>query len=336
MHEGSSYSESPRLSVLVCNYNYGRFLPRAIDSILSQSFVDFELIVVDNASTDNSQELLREYAARDERVQLVLRDENQGLLGSLRQACDVAAAPYVVYVNSDDWVLTPSTFDDQVRFLDDNPTASFVLSDLVLATDDGVIDVVQSYPDDTLVPGELSLEVLLGFRLTLTGMMFRQDAYHQTGGWPSENHHCSDQQLAARFAQVGDVGYLASELYAFHQHDGNYHMGADKKLIGDEILPMIDATFEGPLGERVPDAAKVRRRIEQKALVHRPTQAIFRGARKEGWEHYWESVRLKPILTIAQPRTISLVSRTLLGQRGHDLLRSALSRLKSKRSADAT
>ena len=68
----------PLVSVTVTNYNYARFVTRNIESILTQTFTDFELIVIDNASTDDSIAILEDFARRDERIRLIAHEVNQG------------------------------------------------------------------------------------------------------------------------------------------------------------------------------------------------------------------------------------------------------------------
>jgi hypothetical protein len=157
--------------------------------------------------------------------------------------------------------------------------------------------------------------------------MFRLSAYHQCGGYPAGFPHADDMLLAVRMAELGDVAYLDRELYAFRQHGANIHLGADKDLTKREILPIIGMAFAGPLGQRVQDAA-VRRRITRNALVHGPSQAIFSGRLWEGWRLYASNVRMHPVLTIVQRRTISLVIRSVLGQRGYCWLAKLLNRLR--------
>jgi glycosyltransferase involved in cell wall biosynthesis len=320
-------SDAPLLSVAVTSYNYAAFLPCALDSVLSQSFTDFELIVIDNASTDESPAILREYAASDERIRLVLHEENQGALASLRETCDVALGTYLVHVDADDWVLAPTAFEEQIELLEANPQVSFVYSSLTMIGPEGeTILVSRPYQRDVVVPAEEALEVVLGFNLSSSGMMFRLDAYRRTGGWPDENIHVADQQLASRLCEVGDVAYFDRPMYAFRQQGRNLHLESELKVVSNEVLPMIEAAFDGPLGRRIPDSSKVRRRVIRNALVHRPTQYIFSGELAQGWRLYWESVRASPILTIVQPRTLSLLSRTFLGQRGHQWLLEATGR----------
>ena len=94
---------NPCISVIVPVYKVEEYLPECIDSILSQTFRDFELILVDDGSPDNCGRICDEYAARDARVR-VIHQKNQGLAGARNAALDVAAGEYVTFIDSDDVV----------------------------------------------------------------------------------------------------------------------------------------------------------------------------------------------------------------------------------------
>ena len=152
-----------------------------------------------------------------------------------------------------------------------------------------------------------------------------------TEGYSDDMPHIDDLVLAVRLAELGSVGYIDAELYAFHEHGANTHLSPDADVFRNEILPMIAEAFDGPLGRRLPDAAAVRRRVERQALLHLPTRYIFNDSPRIGWMLYWRAVRERPILTIVQPRTISLVARTVLGDGGYTALRSRVARLAGRR-----
>jgi len=78
----------PKVSVLVPTYNYARFLPEAIESILAQEFTDYELIVSDDASTDDSADIIRPYAARDSRIRAEFHPANLGMVRTGTGACN--------------------------------------------------------------------------------------------------------------------------------------------------------------------------------------------------------------------------------------------------------
>jgi hypothetical protein len=120
------------------------------------------------------------------------------------------------------------------------------------------------------------------------------------------------------------VGYIDRELYAFRQHETNLHLSPQRDMVKREVLPVIDAAFDGPLGKRMTDPDAVRRRVMRRVLLHLPTQYIFSGSPAAGWRLYWESVKVRPAETILQLGTLSLVSRTIAGGRGHKWLVSHL------------
>lgn len=93
----------PQISVIVPVYNVEPYLHRCIDSILSQTFSDFELILVDDGSPDNSGRICDEYAARDSRI-VVIHKENAGVSSARNAGLDVARGKYVTFVDSDDWI----------------------------------------------------------------------------------------------------------------------------------------------------------------------------------------------------------------------------------------
>lgn len=92
----------PRLSIVMCNYNHEKYLTESIDAILLQSYKDFELIVVEDGSTDNSLQVLREYSKKDSRVKIYVNQFNMGVLRSANKGLSHAKGEYVYFAASDD------------------------------------------------------------------------------------------------------------------------------------------------------------------------------------------------------------------------------------------
>ena len=307
--------DAPLLSVTVTNYNYARFLPTALDSILAQTYTDYELVVVDNASTDGSLEILREYAARDPRIRLVEHETNIGALANLRESVERCRGRYRVHVDADDWIISPTAFERQMAMVDAHPDITLVYSHLTMFGPDGAkTHVSRPFPADVVMAGEDAVEAILGFTLNHTGMLFRIDAYRHGGGYPEGLPHVDDMLLGIRLCEQGSVGYIADELYSFRQHGANVHLAPQLAVVRDEFLPVVESAFSGPLGPKLSPA--VRKRIVQNTLVHLPTQYVFRGEPRAGWRLWLESAKARPVDTIVQPRTLALVARTVLGQRG--------------------
>jgi glycosyltransferase involved in cell wall biosynthesis len=313
--------------VTVSNRNYARFLDRNVQSILAQTFEDFELIMIDNASTDGSLELMERYASTDSRIRVIAHDVDLGMFASLRESCDVARGRYRVHVDADDWVIDSKAFEIQIEMLEQHPAMAFVYCSMTMTDTDGnVVNVSHPHDGDVVLPGESALEGVLSFNLTHTGMMLRLDSYRSTLGYPNEYAHVADMLLAVRLCEVGDVGYLDHEFYAFHQHATNLHTRPQLEVLRREVVPVIDLALDGPLGANLPDREALRRRVMRRATVQLPTHYIFMGQRRIGWRLYWEAVKVDPIASIVQFRTISLVARTLLGARCYGWLRRRLGR----------
>lgn len=110
-----------KLSVLMSNYNTPvNYLRKAIDSVLNQTFKDFELVIVNDGSVGDSKDVLYEYARKDARVVIVENEKNMGLPASLNHGLDVCLGEYVARMDTDD-ICYPDRFEKQIAFMDANP-----------------------------------------------------------------------------------------------------------------------------------------------------------------------------------------------------------------------
>jgi glycosyltransferase involved in cell wall biosynthesis len=111
-------SEPPKVTVVIPVYNREKYVRDAIASILAQTFTDFELLVIDDGSTDGSQEVVRSYC--DPRIRLVCNETNQGIPKTRNTGIRLARGEYLAFLDSDDWAC-PERLMKQVAFLDDHP-----------------------------------------------------------------------------------------------------------------------------------------------------------------------------------------------------------------------
>ncbi len=136
---------APRVSVGIPVYNGEVFLAHAIESVLAQTFTDFELIVSDNGSTDRTPEIVRRYAASDARVRFVRSDENHGAAWNYRRAFDLARGEYFRWAPADDW-FAPDSLAECVAALDADTSAVLCYPKTDLVDRDG--HVLRTYDDD--------------------------------------------------------------------------------------------------------------------------------------------------------------------------------------------
>jgi glycosyltransferase involved in cell wall biosynthesis len=144
----------PRVSVGMPVYNGERYLPQAIDSVLSQTFADLELIISDNASTDATADICREYARRDPRIRYFRNATNIGAARNFNRVFELSLGDYYKLANSDD-VAAPELVEKCAAVLDTHPEVVLCYAQTTLIDEDGV--VIAEYEDgldlrDTSVP----------------------------------------------------------------------------------------------------------------------------------------------------------------------------------------
>jgi glycosyltransferase involved in cell wall biosynthesis len=114
-----------RISVVIPSYNHEKFIAEAIQSVLDQTYQDFEIIIVDDGSTDGSIEQIRTFS--DPRIKLILHKKNRGAAEAMRTALERAKGEYIAVLSSDDMFL-PDKLEKQVKFLDENSQYGAVFS----------------------------------------------------------------------------------------------------------------------------------------------------------------------------------------------------------------
>jgi glycosyltransferase involved in cell wall biosynthesis len=149
---------SPRVSLGLAVYNGEDFIREAIDSALAQTFQDFELIISDNASTDKTQEICLEYAAKDQRIRYVRNDRNMGAAWNLNRVFELSTGEYFKLVAHDD-VIAPTYLAKCVEVLDRDP--SILLCHSWMKTIDEQGKVTEELDDGTYIPGSSKLKNFL-------------------------------------------------------------------------------------------------------------------------------------------------------------------------------
>src|SRR5215467_13939630 len=140
-------TSSPAISVLMPVYNAGRFLAPAVESVLAQTFPDFELIAIDDGSGDASAEVLAQFAARDGRIR-VFGQENRGIVATLNRALELARAPLIARMDADD-LSRPDRLAKQVGYLEGHPEVAVLSGAMDVINESGTYlrtDVFPSAP----------------------------------------------------------------------------------------------------------------------------------------------------------------------------------------------
>jgi cellulose synthase/poly-beta-1,6-N-acetylglucosamine synthase-like glycosyltransferase len=211
---------APGLSVICCVFNGAAYLKEALASLFQQSFADFECIVVDDGSTDDTPRILRDCA--DPRL-AVISQSNAGLTRSLNRALAVARGEYVARQDADD-VSAPERFAKQVSYLSENPHVA------LLGTGIRVIDEHGRKVRDYLYPADdagLRRALLERFNpLPHSSVMFRRAAVEALGGWDERFVKSQDYELYLRLIEHHQVASLREPLVSVrYRPDSLYSAG---------------------------------------------------------------------------------------------------------------
>jgi hypothetical protein len=214
-------SSPPRVSVVLPVYNAERFVGEAIDSILGQTLADFELIVIDDGSTDDTPRILADRVSRDPRIRLIAR-ENRGLTPTLNEGLEGARGPFVAIMNADDIAL-PERLERQVAFLDTHPAVAAVGSQTRLMLADGTPGPSVSLPQ---TPADVRRFLPKASPLAHPAVMFRRAAVVEVRGYRPQIEPAEDYDLWLRLADRHELANLPNVLLHYRVHGGQSTAGA--------------------------------------------------------------------------------------------------------------
>lgn len=206
-------TSTPAVSVLMPVYNAGRFLVTAIDSILAQTFSDFELIAIDDGSRDNSAKVLAELAARDQRIR-VFTQENQGIVVTLNRALELARAPLVARMDADD-VSRPDRFAKQIAYLQRHPEIAAVSGALDYIDENSTYLRTAAFPT---LPAAIADELSYRSCVLHAAVMARTAVLRSVGGYRRHVQYAEDYDLFLRISEVAQIANLPDVLYSVRLH----------------------------------------------------------------------------------------------------------------------
>ncbi|WP_298818394.1 glycosyltransferase family 2 protein [Chloroflexus sp.] len=318
----SADKDRPLLSVTVLNYNYARFLPTCLGSILQQNFRDFEVILINDCSTDNSLEVIQPYL-RDPRVRLINHAQNKGFVLSLIEGMQESRGQYLSVISADDWVVSPRAFARQIELLEQHPQAVMAFSAYGLYADEQTLSFVSRAAETSYVRDGRSVfaDFLLKGYPQHSGTMIRKSAYDAVGGYDPTLRWSLDAQMWLGLCHFGDIIYIDEMLYAYRRHPSS--MSKDPTALRNAILELFrifDWTFSLiPVAERS-QWQWLYRKARQRALISFAADAVFSGQLRLGWRFYRVGLQVSPWETLWQKGTVAIALRALLGAKLYDKL----------------
>ena len=221
-------NRNPAISVILPVYNAEAYVREAVESILAQNFTDFELIAINDGSTDGSGAILRELAARDTRIMLVERP-NGGLVLALNDGIESARADLIARMDADD-VAMPERFALQYARMVEEPELAVLGSFIRVMNKAGNIIRLGEYP---LTPKAAACCLERGCPVIHPAVMMRRDAVLEAGGYRKAFPHAEDYDLWLRMSDLGyAIANLPQLLLNYREHGANVtavHWEAQKR-----------------------------------------------------------------------------------------------------------
>ncbi len=211
----------PKVSVCIPTYNYARFLPEAIESILQQDFTDFELLIIDDCSKDNTAEVVQEYAAKDARIRFSVNSPNVGMVNNWNLCLREARGEFIKFVFGDDLLTTPDALRKMLAPLLADPSISLVATARNLIDPESkVMRTRSSFGKTTVIAGDAVIRRCLLEQKNLIGeptvVLFRKkDAAR---GFNKDYRQIVDLEMWYHLLENGQLAYLNEPLCAFRCH----------------------------------------------------------------------------------------------------------------------
>lgn len=215
----------PKVSICIPTYNRSQYLIYSVNSVLQQSYPDFELIICDDASTDNTPEVVSQW--QDSRLRYLRHPENIKRSRNMRSGFEAATGKYFLKFDDDDGI-TPEFLAKTVAILDKHPEIDFVCTDHWIINDRGIRDEVATkensakWGKDRFKEGaiaDLARETFMYQSLQVGSTLFRRNCLQEVDFMRYEADGCEDFDLLVRLAIAGKQGYFLPELlmeYRFH------------------------------------------------------------------------------------------------------------------------
>ncbi len=214
MQDNTALKKKPEISVLISVYNGDVFLRPALESILEQSFSDFECIVIDDASSDQTAKILAEYASKDVRIRIFKNEKNVGLTASLNRGLSHCEGRYVARMDADD-IASKERFMTQYWFMEEHPDVAASGSCVAVIDESGKLLGEKNL---ALTYEEIKSKMLFNNQFIHSTLFFRTDILKSLGGYDETFQKSQDYELMLRLCSRYPVVNLKEKLLQFRLH----------------------------------------------------------------------------------------------------------------------
>jgi len=237
------------VTVIVSSYNHSQFLEKRIDSFLNQTYLDIEIIVIDDCSTENNIEILGRYSTNP-KFQLFERKLNAGVFVVNNQGFEMSSGEFIIFANCDD-NCSPLMVDSLVKALNSNSKVglafcrSLIVNEFDEVTGDDYHIRERAFRcycrDDVFIKGDLMYKFLMHSCVipNMSAALIRRSCIDEIGLFHTHFKACGDWDLFFRIAENYDFSYISRPLNFFRQHDNTIREATKGRIAYDEFFSVL-------------------------------------------------------------------------------------------------
>ena len=213
------------ISVIICTYNRADLLSKAIDSVLSQNYQDFEIIIIDDASTDNTESLVKNFT--DNRIKYYKNDSNLGIAKSRNKGVSLANGEYVAMLDSDDYWLDCNKLQKQLDIFNQDKKIGLVGTGIVCVNDKGekIKEDIFEIKDNLI-----RQRILLKNQFAQSSVLFSKEAFNSVSGYDESLLVCEDLDLWLKIGKEFKLANIPEPLIAYLIHAGGISKANKKRI----------------------------------------------------------------------------------------------------------
>lgn len=226
---------SPKVSVIICTYNRAEYLPVAIKSVLAQTFNDYEIIIVDDASNDNTENLVKPYMVEKSNIKYYKNEQNLGISKSRNKAVNLATGEYIAMLDSDDYWTDKNKLQKQTDILEKDSSIGLVGSSiLTVRKNKSKIKEIFYNTNDK----DIRENILVKNQFAQSSILFRKNIFTEVGGYNENYEVAEDLDLWLRIGKKYKFANLKETTVAYMMHSAGISKIKRKKMAKtiDEII----------------------------------------------------------------------------------------------------
>ena len=314
----------PKVSVVMITYNMGQYIADAIQSVLNQNYHDFEIIVLDDGSTDNTREVVSPFPVK------YFRQDNQGVCQAYNRGTDLSSGEYIIFLDADD-VMLEDILAKEVEVLDNHPEVAFCYPQVYIMKENEHIYRVRKSTflnGSGVVDGKEQIkELLFNTRITSSATMIRRQCLDEVGRFDERFGPISeDRHLYIKLCKRYPLFYIAEPLLKYRVHHTQTHKMLTWNLAETAFHLILQEVFDDP---NIAPQFERYRRPTYSFFYHRIGNYAYGHDMRIARDYFMKAFKMYPQVMF-QKRGLRLISKyaaSLLSNRAWRLVDNMKTRL---------